>query len=83
MRQALEASLRRLNTDYVDVYYVHTPDYTTPIEETLRALDDLVRQGKVHYTGSSHYEAWRNVEAYWTARTTRKSDALYPSSREL
>lgn len=67
LKQALDASLRRLKTDYVDVYYVHTPDYSTPIEETLRALDDVVRAGKVHYIACSNFRAWRLCEALWTS----------------
>lgn len=63
LRQALEASLRRLKTDYIDLYYVHTPDYGTPIEETLRTLDDFVREGKVNYIGCSNFRAWRLMEA--------------------
>lgn len=66
MRQ-LHESLRRLDTDYVDIYYVHTPDYETAIEETLRALDDMVRSGKVHYIGCSNFRAWRVCEALWTS----------------
>jgi aryl-alcohol dehydrogenase-like predicted oxidoreductase len=65
--RALDASLRRLKTDFVDIYYVHTPDYATPIEETLRALDDLVRAGKVHYIACSNFRAWRLMEALWTS----------------
>jgi aryl-alcohol dehydrogenase-like predicted oxidoreductase len=65
---AVEASLRRLNTDWIDLYQVHRPDPLTPVEETLRALDDLVRQGKVRYLGCSNYAAWQVVEAQWTAR---------------
>lgn len=57
--QAIEDSLRRLGTDYVDLYQLHAPDPETPLEETLRALDDLVRQGKVRYTGCSNYAAWQ------------------------
>lgn len=64
---AVEASLRRLRTDYIDVYMLHRPDAVTPIEETLRALDDLVRQGKVRYLGCSNLPAWRVVEAHWTS----------------
>ena len=67
MVQALDASLKRLKTDYVDIYYVHTPDYTTPIEETLRALDDMVRTGKVHYVACSNFRTWRLMEALWTS----------------
>jgi len=70
LMRALEASLKRLGTDYVDIYYVHTPDSATPIDETLRALDDMVRSGKVHYIACSNFRAWRLMEALWT------SDAL-------
>jgi aryl-alcohol dehydrogenase-like predicted oxidoreductase len=66
--QACEASLRRLQTDYVDLYQTHHPDPSTPIEETLRALDDLVRQGKVRYIGCSNYPAWQLADALWTSR---------------
>src|SRR5258707_877748 len=65
---AVEASLKRLKTDWIDLYQVHRPDPLTPIEETLRALDDLVRQGKVRYIGCSNYAAWQVVDAAWTAR---------------
>jgi aryl-alcohol dehydrogenase-like predicted oxidoreductase len=64
----VEASLGRLNTDWIDLYQQHQPDPSTPIEETLRALDDLVRQGKVRYIGASTLPAWQVVEAQWTAR---------------
>jgi len=66
--RAVEASLTRLRTDWIDLYQVHRPDPLTPIEETLGALDDLVRQGKVRYIGCSNYAAWQVVEAQWTAR---------------
>jgi aryl-alcohol dehydrogenase-like predicted oxidoreductase len=66
---AVEDSLRRLKTDWIDLYQLHTPDPHTPIEETLRALDDLVRQGKVRYIGCSNLPAWQVVEAQWTSRT--------------
>jgi aryl-alcohol dehydrogenase-like predicted oxidoreductase len=65
---AVEASLRRLKTDWIDLYQVHRPDPLTPIEETLRALDDLVRDGKVRYIGTSNFAAWQVAEAEWTAR---------------
>jgi aryl-alcohol dehydrogenase-like predicted oxidoreductase len=65
IKQQVEASLKRLQTDYIDVYYIHHVDHQTPLEEMLRALDDLVRQGKVLYTGCSNYEAWRLMEALW------------------
>lgn len=67
MRQALDASLQRLATDYIDLYYVHAPDYTTPIDETLRFLDDAVHQGKILYTACSNFRAWRVAEALWTS----------------
>ena len=66
--QAVEASLRRLRTDYIDLYQMHVPDATTPIEETLRALDDLIRAGKVRYIGCSNFAAWQLCEALWTSR---------------
>jgi len=65
---ALEASLRRLKTDWIDLYQQHQPDPLTPIEETLRALDDLVRAGKVCYVGCSNFTPAQVVEAQWAAR---------------
>jgi aryl-alcohol dehydrogenase-like predicted oxidoreductase len=65
---AVEASLKRLKTDWIDLYQYHLVDPLTPAEETLRALDDLVRQGKVRYTGCSHMPAWQVVDSLWTAR---------------
>ncbi|MCZ6633962.1 MAG: aldo/keto reductase [bacterium] len=62
---AIEDSLSRLQTDYVDLYYIHHVDYQTPPEEMLRAMDDLVRQGKVRYLAVSNYQAWRLMEALW------------------
>ena len=67
---AVEGSLERLQTDYIDLYQIHGPDPRTPIEETLGALDELVRQGKVRYIGHSNFAAWQIVEADWTARTS-------------
>jgi aryl-alcohol dehydrogenase-like predicted oxidoreductase len=67
--KAVEDSLRRLQTDHIDLYQMHIPDPAVPIEETLRALDDLVRQGKVRYIGSSCFEAWQLAEAQWTAKS--------------
>jgi aryl-alcohol dehydrogenase-like predicted oxidoreductase len=64
---ATEESLRRLQTDHIDLYQCHAPDEDTPIEETLRALDDLVRQGKVRYIGCSNYAAWQVCKALWTS----------------
>jgi aryl-alcohol dehydrogenase-like predicted oxidoreductase len=65
--KGIEDSLRRLGTDYIDLYYVHMPDRDTPIEETLRALDDLVRQGKVRYVACSNFHAWRLCKALWVS----------------
>lgn len=65
--QAIEASLRRLQTDYIDLYQMHFPDFETPLDETLRALDDLVHSGKVRYIGCSNYPAWWLVKALWTS----------------
>ncbi len=63
---ALEASLRRLQTDYIDLYMIHRPDTRMPLEETLRALEDIVRQGKARYIGVCNFAAWRLVDAVWT-----------------
>ncbi len=63
-----EASLRRLQTDYIDLYQIHRPRSDTPIDETLRALDDLVRAGKVRYIGTSTFGAWQLVESLWVAK---------------
>lgn len=67
--RAVEASLKRLGTDYIDLYQQHRPDPDTPIEETLRALDDLVRAGKVRYLGHSNFAGWEMADADWTARS--------------
>lgn len=64
----VNASLRRLGTDYIDLYQIHFWDAHTPAEETLRALDDLVRQGKVRYIGCSNFAAWQIVESIWIAK---------------
>jgi aryl-alcohol dehydrogenase-like predicted oxidoreductase len=69
VRTAVEASLRRLGTDWIDLYQLHTPDPLTPLEETLAALHELVTEGKVRYVGSSNLTAWQVVDADWTART--------------
>jgi aryl-alcohol dehydrogenase-like predicted oxidoreductase len=69
VRNAVEASLRRLGTDYIDLYQLHQPDLVTPIEETLSALSDLVTQGKINYIGCSNFMAWQLVEAHWAATT--------------
>ena len=65
---AVEASLRRLQTDWIDLYQMHFPDPLTPMEETLGALDDVVRQGKVRYIGCSNLPAWQMADAQWIAR---------------
>ena len=65
---AVEDSLRRLDTDYIDLYQLHRPDTTTPIEETLRALDDLVSSGKVRYIGHSNFAGWQATEAHFVAQ---------------
>ncbi|NOK86210.1 MAG: aldo/keto reductase [Chloroflexi bacterium AL-W] len=65
--QAVEDSLRRLDTDYIDLYQTHSPDDETPLDETLRALDDLVRSGKVRYVGASNYPAWLMMKSLWVS----------------
>jgi len=70
VRRAVEASLRRLQTDHIDLYQYHVPDGVTPIEETLEALTDLVREGKVRYLGCSNFAGWQVADAAWTARTS-------------
>ena len=67
--EQVDASLSRLKTDYIDLYQMHFPDSSTPIEETLRALDDLVHQGKIRYIGCSNFSAWQTCEAVWTSRS--------------
>lgn len=66
--RALEASLRRLGTDYIDLYQFHTPDENTPIDESIRALDDLIRSGKVRYIGHSNRSGWQIAQAHYVAR---------------
>jgi len=63
-----DASLKRLQTDYVDLYQIHRPDSQIPIDETLRALDDLIRAGKVRYIGTSTFPAWQVMESLWVSR---------------
>ncbi len=69
IRQACEGSLRRLKTDYIDLYQMHWPDPRTPIEETLYALNELVLEGKVRYIGSSHFTGWQVADTNWIAKT--------------
>ncbi len=70
IRAAVDGSLRRLRTDYIDLYQMHEPDPRTPIEESLDALDELVREGKVRYVGSSQFAGWQVVDADWVARVS-------------
>ncbi len=78
--RACEDSLRRLGTDYIDLYQTHSDDRETPLDETLRALDDLVRAGKVRYVGCSNYQAWRLCGALWTSEKHRlvRFDSIQP-----
>lgn len=69
VRRAVEGSLRRLQTDHIDLYQLHRPDPITPIEETLAVLTDLVHEGKIGYLGCSNFSAWQLADADWTART--------------
>ncbi len=71
IRRAVEASLSRLGTDYIDLYQMHSPDDETPIEETLSTLNDLVREGKVRYLGCSNFAGWQIADAAWIAGTNR------------
>jgi aryl-alcohol dehydrogenase-like predicted oxidoreductase len=68
VRRAVEASLRRLGTDHIDLYQLHQPDLVTPIQETLEAMNELVEEGKVRYLGCSNFAAWEVVDACWTAK---------------
>jgi len=79
--KAVDASLIRLNTDYIDLYYIHFPDPKTPIQETLRALDDLVRTGKVRYIGCSNFAAWQLCEALWTSKLNSLESFITVQSR--
>ena len=69
VRRAVEASLRRLQTDHIDLYQLHRPDPLTPVEETLGALNDLVREGKLLYVGCSNFDGWQVAHASWTSAT--------------
>jgi aryl-alcohol dehydrogenase-like predicted oxidoreductase len=75
--EGVEDSLRRLQTDFIDLYQAHWDDRDTPLEETLRAFDDLVRQGKVRYIGASNYHAWRLTRALW--ESDRRAYVRYES----
>ena len=76
----VEASLRRLQTDYIDLYQAHRDDADTPLDETMRAFDDLVKQGKVRYVGCSNYRSWRLMEALWASdkQDLARFDCLQP-----
>jgi aryl-alcohol dehydrogenase-like predicted oxidoreductase len=78
--KSVENSLRRLQTDYVDLYQAHWPDENTPIEETLRAFDELVKQGKVRILGASNYAAWELMQALWVSdrNSLMRFDSLQP-----
>ncbi len=69
IQRAVESSLRRLQTDWIDLYQIHRPDPATPIEETLGALTELVRAGKVRYLGNSNFAGWQVADAEWVSRT--------------
>src|SRR4029450_3088530 len=73
--QQVEHSLRRLGTDYIDLYYAHSPDPDTPLEQTLTAYDDLVRQGKLRYVALSNHPAWQVIHALWIADDRRLAAA--------
>jgi aryl-alcohol dehydrogenase-like predicted oxidoreductase len=79
--RAVEASLRRLDTDHIDLYQIHEPDPATPVDETLAALDDLVRDGKVRYLGNSNFSGWQIADAAWTARTTGRTPFVSAQNR--
>ncbi|WP_433299863.1 aldo/keto reductase [Actinoplanes sp. CA-030573] len=79
--RAVEASLRRLETDYIDLYQMHEPDPATPIDETLAALDDLVRSGKVRYLGNSNFAGWQIADADWTARAAGRTPFISAQNR--
>lgn len=81
IRRAVEASLRRLQTDYIDLYRYHWPDRVTPFEETLATLDDLAKEGKVRYIGSSNFAGWEIADADWIART--RNQARFISTQNL
>jgi aryl-alcohol dehydrogenase-like predicted oxidoreductase len=81
LRLAVEASLRRLGTDWIDLYQMHLPDKITPIEETLSTLNDLVKQGKVRYVGCSNFAAWQLADADWAARTVGYSRFISAQNR--
>lgn len=74
--RAIDESLQRLQTDYLDLYYLHQPDYATPIEESLAAMDGLVKQGKVRYPASSNYSGWQVCQMQWVAEKSGYAAAV-------
>ncbi len=81
LMQEVEESLKRLQTDYIDLYQFHEPDPDTPIEETLRAMDDLVKSGKIRYIGTSNFAAWQLCEALWTTKVNNLNTIVTEQSR--
>ena len=81
IRRSVEGSLRRLQTDWIDLYQYHEPDNLTPLDETLAALDELVDEGKVRYIGSSNLAAWQVVDAEWIARTAQTERFISAQNR--
>lgn len=81
IRRAVEASLRRLQTDYIDLYQYHAPDGVTPLAETLATLDDLITDGKVRYIGSSNFAGWQIADADWIARTRHQARFVSAQNR--
>ena len=81
VRRAIESSLRRLRTDWIDLYQIHRPDPQTPIEETLSALTDLVHEGKVRYIGHSNFTGWQAAEAEWIAQVAGTKDSWTTTQR--
>jgi aryl-alcohol dehydrogenase-like predicted oxidoreductase len=81
IRRAVTESLRRLRTDYIDLYQLHTPDPVTPIEETLAALDELVTEGKVRYIGHSNFSGWRIADAARVAEFARTAPFISAQNR--
>ena len=81
INDAVDASLKRLGTDWIDLYQLHGPDLQTPIEETLGALTDLVRAGKLRYIGCSTFAAWQLVDAHWAARSANLTSFISAQNR--
>ena len=81
--KAVDASLKRLNIDYIDLYQFHMPDPITPIEETLRAMDELVKAGKVRYIGCSNFTSWELCEALWVSKAAGISSFISVQQSQL